>query len=161
EKVSPGLLNWASRTDRPDPARLRVPSTALMVATGHVDFGALFDGLAALVPADGRAKWDNMTIALDGLLLGRDVRTSIAPRLGAGLPVYYERPETDGRGAGLPAVVQAQVGRDADGVQAAGAVDNALRTMLAVYALDDQHGGGKLRFESRPADGATVTALSP
>ena len=42
----------------------------------------------------------------------------------------------------------------------AAAVDNALRTALALYALDDAHGGGRLRVESRESGGVTVTALS-
>lgn len=160
-KLSPGLRRWGDRTDRPDPALARVPPTALAAATAHVDFGVLLDALADLVPEKDRTKWENLVLSLNGMLLGSDLHRDVAPRLGPGATVYLDRPEPDGRRPDPSVVVAAEVGGGPEGARAAAALENALRTILALYGLDEKHGGGKLRVETKDASGGRLTALSP
>jgi hypothetical protein len=46
-------------------------------------------------------------------------------------------------------------------VTVAAALDNALRTLLALTALDEKHGQGRSRIATREVAGATVTTLDP
>lgn len=161
EKLPLGLKAWADRTDDADPSLLRVPPTALAFATAHLDARILIDAVSALVPEDAKSKLDNLGLALNGLLLGLDARRDVAPHLGPGVAAYLERPIAGAPAIGLPLVVQMEVGREPGGEKAAAALKNALRTVLAFYALDDAHGGGMLRVESAETLGASVTTLSP
>lgn len=158
-KLSPGLRRWAGRTDHPDPGLLRVPPSALAFAVAHVDAGALIDVLAELTPEAERAKLDNLLLTLDGLLLGLDLRKEVAPHLGPGLSAYIERPDSGEPSSALPLVVEAELATGSAGTKTAAALDNALRTLLAVYALDSAHGGGKLQVESRGAPDARITTF--
>ena len=161
EALAPGLERWAARTDAPDAVVPPRPPVGPLMATAHVDFGAVIDGLAALVPDRDRPKLGNVRLALNGLLLGLDVRAEVVPHLGPGVAVLRRTPDGDGPAGRLPAVSRSS-SAGARGVRRrAAAIDNALRTFLAIYALDEKHGGGRLRVESRTADGATVTALTP
>ena len=57
--ITPGLTRWAGRTDRPTASLRRGTPTGLVMATAHVDFAALLDGLeAAIVPDGERPKAD-------------------------------------------------------------------------------------------------------
>ena len=151
------LRRWAARTDTPGAASRRIPASALLMATAHVDFGAVADGLIALVPEVAASKIENFRLAFNGLLLGLDVRSDVLARLGPGGLVYVERPEGNGPLERLPVALSVETG---GGEKVGPAIDNALRTFLAIYALDNAHGGGRLRVESRKADGTTVTALN-
>jgi hypothetical protein len=159
-RLSPALSRWAGQTAAPAAALHRIPSTALAMATAHVDFGILLDGVDALIPKADHPKLDNLILALDGLLLGLDLRTALIPHLGPGALAYIERPDAD-QGAGkMPVMVSVEIDRGPAGVKAAAALDNALRTLLAVYALDDKHGGGRLRVESKSVGKTKITALN-
>ena len=46
-----------------------------------------------------------------------------------------------------------------DGITLAAALDNALRTLLALTTLDEKHGLGRSRITTREVAGATVTTL--
>ena len=159
-RLSPALSRWAGQTAAPAAFLHRIPPTALAMATAHVDFGILLDGFDALIPKADHPKLDNLVLALDGLLLGLDLRSALLPHLGPGALAYIERPDAD-QGAGkMPVVVSVEIDRGPAGVKAAAALDNALRTLLAVYALDDKHGGGRLRVESKTVGEAKITALN-
>lgn len=157
--VSPDWKRWASRTGAPADSIRRVPPTALLIVTADLDLGAVSAGLAGLVPESDRRKLGTYGTALNGLLLGLDARTEVAPQLGPGVLLFVERPEDLGGPWRLPVVARAEVSRSVPGARAAAAIDNALRTILALYALDEKHGGGALRVESRPGGAATITAL--
>jgi len=158
--ISADWKRWAARTDTAGDTFRRVPPNALVMATGRLDFGAAMDVLTSLVPERDRPRLGTYRVALKGLLLGHDARTEVAAQIGPGMLVFVESPD-DANGAWrLPAVVSLEVGRAGGGPNASGAIDNALRTVLALYALDEKHGGGALRVEARSHGAATITTLN-
>ena len=189
-KLDPWLRRWAGGTRRLDPALERVPSTALAVASAHVDALALYDALSRLVPDEDGPKLANIETVLTGLLLGQDLRTRVLPRLGPGVLAYLDSPsETEEGGAAgaepspgsswpFPLVVVVSLGRDEQGASQAGgappkeasaqepapvtvaaALENALRTVLALTAMDEKRNQGRSRILTRVVAGATVTTL--
>lgn len=154
-KVEPWIKRWASATKRIDPAFVRIPGSALAVATASVDFAAVGALIDSLTPDAGKAKLQNLAEVLRGALLGRDLATAILPNLGPGLLAYAEAPQNGDSKGGVPMVLAIQVGDS--GVAAA--IDNALRTFLAVYALDEKHEQGRLRVVSREVGVTKVTSL--
>ena len=115
-----------------------------------------------------------------GLLLGQDLRTRILSNLGPGLVAYLDSPvePTAGAGQGLPAgrgsmfpvvvaigLSQGSAGgariaeSDAPAVTLAAALDNGLRTLIALTALDEKRGDGRSQIATRNVAGATVTTL--
>jgi hypothetical protein len=56
-------------------------------------------------------------------------------------------------------VLTVKLAPTAEGTRAAAALDNALKTALALTALDPKNGGGRLRVETRDVAGASVVAL--
>ncbi len=163
DALAPSLKQWAGRTGTPGPASRRVPESALFMATAHMDFGALYDVLSPLIQERDRPKLDNVTTAINGLLLGLNGRSDIVPHLGPGLLFYVERPDGEPNARRLPSVLSIELGEGEAAARASSAIDNALRTFLAIYALDDKHGGGRLRIETRAAaaGSGTITSLSP
>lgn len=156
EKISPALRRWAARPDVPRADLRRVPPSALMAVAADVDAAALSDLFDSLVGEEDRPKLENFALAVKGLLLGRDFRHEIAPRLGPGITAYMERRPAENGALRFPVVcsVESRGGAVAD------AADNAFRTLLAVDALDASHGRGRLRVETRTVKGGTVTALN-
>lgn len=158
-KLPAGLRRWAGRSGTPEAALVRVPPTALMVVSAHLDFGAVLDALQSLAPDTDRPRLDTIFQALDGLFLGLDTRADVIPHLGPSLLAYVEPPDAEAGAGGLPAVVSFEIGRGPGAEKAVLAIDNALRTLLALYALDESHGGGRRRVVARTVGGAKVTAL--
>ena len=156
EKTSPALKRWAGRALGPRPDLVRFPQGVLMGASADVDVATLYDLFDSLVDERDRPKFENFALSLRGILLGRDFRQEIAPRLGPGVSTYVERLNLADGDVRFPFVCSVQ----ASGGAVADAADNALRTLLAVHALDSKHGGGRLRVESRRAVGARVTVLN-
>jgi hypothetical protein len=110
----------------------------------------------------GRTKLDDLLLALGGLALGRDARAEILPRLGPGLSVFVGAPA--GAEAGpvprIPLVALLDLtGGDGGGVDVSAALDNALRTFLALRGLDERAGGGPRRVVTRKVRGVPVTTL--
>ena len=159
-RLPQALTRWAARPEPVDPVLWRVPRSALAVASACVDFGAVLEGLEAVADEPDRVKFETAYLALDGVLLGLDFRSGLAPRLGPGLSAYFEARADAEPGARPPWVFTAAVGKPADSDRPLAAVDNALRTFLALYSLDPRHGGGARRVETTTADGTKVTALA-
>ncbi|MCA1685597.1 MAG: hypothetical protein LC745_06345, partial [Planctomycetia bacterium] len=159
-KLGPGLKRWADRSDKIDPALRRIPATALAASTAFVDSGVLLDALLSLAPGDQKPKIDNLLLALDGLLSGLDTRKDVVPRLGPGVLAYVEGPDGESPAHRLPAVLVVELGPGAEGPKVAPALVNGLKTLLALYALDEKHEGGRLRVESRPAAGTRIYTLN-
>jgi hypothetical protein len=162
EAIDPAKLDdpwtrWAAREGSADALVRRVPATALALATGHVDLGALADAAVDLVPEADRPRVDNMLAALRGILLGRDPRTAILPNLGPGLVAYLDTPPDRGTEIRFPLVVAVGLADDS-GVSAA--LDNALQTLLALAALDPKRAEPGARVESRDVGGVRVTTLA-
>jgi hypothetical protein len=79
--------------------------------------------------------------------------------LGPGFLAYVEPAET-GDAARFSSTVVLGLGQGPEGVEAGRAVDNALRTALALHALDEKNEGGRLRVEERKAGQTSVTTLN-
>ena len=150
------LRHWAGDARPLDSDLERVPPTALALASGHFDGIGLLDALSQLVPILDQPKLANIEIALSGLLLGQDLRTGVLPHVGPSLIAYLDtHPEAEEQGiapakmppAGgwpFPLVTVLSLGGDRSPAVSA-AVDNALRTILAVTALDDKRAQGRSR----------------
>ncbi len=154
-KLDPWIKKWAARSEKRDPSFPRVPATALAVATMSVDVGAIAEGIGALVPDAGRAKLANGLDVLRGILLGHDLGTAVAPHLGPAVLAYMDAPRNGESKPGPPWVLAIQVSDSGVAV----ALDNALRTLLALYALDEKHGLAQHRVAVREIEGTKVTAL--
>jgi hypothetical protein len=175
--VDPWLRHWAGDLRRPDPALARVPASALAVASGHFDGLALVDALSQLVPDEDQPRLVNLETILSGLLLGQNLRAQVLPRLGPGILAYFESPETtdqpqSGRGTEpaplgrwpFPSVLVVSLAAYSDGsspITPAAAVDNALRTLLAMCAMDEKRAGGRSRITTHDVAGMTVITLEP
>jgi hypothetical protein len=189
-RVDPWLRRWAGDARSWNPAIRRVPPTALVLASVHLDWSALRDAVFQIVPEREHNRLGNLEAALTGLLLGQDFRTRILPCLGPGVLAYLDatiesteapnapgppsRPGwlfpmvvvlslSDEPGASRPSDEGGPPGR-ADGpgrarITVAAALDNALRTVLALTALDEHRGGGRARIATSDVAGATVTTL--
>lgn len=162
EALDPGRLDeplrrWAARSGGAEALVRRMPPTAPVLAAGHVDFSAVGDLALGLVPQAGRDRAETALTALQGLFLGLDIRAEILPRLGPGVLAYVEAP-ADGS-AGFPIVVALGLaGSPEDRPSLGAAVQNALRTVLALTALDAKS-GPRVRLASREVRGVKVTSL--
>jgi hypothetical protein len=174
-KLDPWIVRLCHDARPINPAFRRVPPTALAVAAGHVDALALWDALALIVPDEDQPRLTNIETVLTGLFLGQDLRSRVLPKLGPGILGYLDSPSEAVQGPQLPGaaarrtwpfppVLVVSLG-DADHVQAPGsvtvaaAVDNALRTVLALTALDEKRAQGRSRIVTRTVAGAAVTTL--
>jgi hypothetical protein len=162
-RLDPWIRRWAARTGAISPALRRAPAGALAMAAVHVDPNALLDAFRAFAPEAQQPRIENMIVALNGLLLGRDLRTEVLPHLGPGVLAYLEAAgdEANPNAPDKPGLTKVLVlGHDsAAGLTAA--VENALRTYLALYALDPQHGRGRLQLQSQDTGGGKLTSLAP
>lgn len=155
--LDPRLLGWAKSGTTPDALARRIPASAVAAAAAPIDFTAAGDAMIELIPAADRPRLDLMLEALRGVLLGRDLRAQILPRLGPAVIAYAEEPSAGSLRVPVVGVVEL---RDEPGEPSvAAAIDNALRTLLCLYALDPKHGATAVRVESRQAGPLRVTAL--
>jgi hypothetical protein len=183
-KLEPWLVRWAGNNLPSDATLSRVPATAIALASGHLDAPAFYEALRQIIPDQDQPKLTNMENLLGGLMLGQDLRTKILPQLGPGVIAYVESvPDASDapgpgetappvsssssrpfaqvlvaslRKAGQPAVNSAQA---ASGVTAAAAIENALRTVLSLAALDDKRNNGRSQVMTRSVAGVNVTTL--
>lgn len=160
-KLDPALTRWASKSAPADPRLTRIPASALGLATARVDFATLLDALKALTPDPERSNYDNLMLAIRGALLGMDPRDEVAPQLGPFVSVYLDRPAPAANDGSLrpPLVATIQVAATPEGVRAASALDNALRTLMALVALDPVVAAARVRVETRTEGGVVVTFL--
>jgi hypothetical protein len=180
ETLDPSQLDpWIVRLShdaRPiDPALRRVPATALAVASGRFDALALRDAIALLFPDEDQPRFTNMETVWTGLSLGQDVKTRVLPSLGPGVFGYVDTPPSggDGRHWPFPTAMVVSLGdrvrkpnESASGpvtitTTVADAVENALRTILAVVSLDDKRAQGRSRIRTQVVAGAAMTTLDP
>jgi hypothetical protein len=165
EAVDPARLDeplrrWAARPGSTAALVRRVPAGALALASGHFDFVALADALWNLVPEADRPRAHLVTTLLQGLLLGKDPRSEVLPRLGPGVLAYLDRPPQDGPDAAPRLVLAVDLGGATGDPGVAAALDNALRAALALYALDPSHKDLSLRVETHETGGLRVTTLA-
>jgi hypothetical protein len=177
-KLEPWLVRWAGNELQVDETLGRVPDTAVALASGHLDAPAFYEALREIVPEEAGPKLTNLETLLGGLLLGQDLRTAILPQLGPGIIAYAESPLDDASGSGATATATPEAssssrvvggvivaslrksGQPASNPTSAGpAVENALRTVLALAALDEKRNNGRSKIITRSVAGASVTAL--
>lgn len=166
EMIDPGKLDeplrrWASLPGGRTAGLLaRVPATALAVAAGEFALTAIFDELVSLVPPESRLTAQNAQVVLQGLFLGKDVRTEVLPCLGPGLLLYVDAPApgTDSQ-MPLPIVLAVSLSDEVQERGVAAALDNALRTVLALYTLDPKRRELALQIQEHETGGVRVTSL--
>ncbi len=152
------LLRWAKAGSTSDTLTRRIPGTAIAAGSTPIDVEAVYEAFSELVPAPDHPRFDAMLVALRGMLLGRDVRKDVLPRLGPGLIVYVEEP---GKGwPRFPVVGVLELRDDMKYPGIAAAIDNALWTLISLYALDPKHQASRLRLVSRQSGSLRVTSLA-
>jgi hypothetical protein len=161
ERLPHELLRWGSSDRRPDASLMRVPPGALAFAVVSLDATVVYELLASLIPERERAKWDNLQVAIRGVMLGLDPRSAVAPQVGPGAALHVEPPAAEDADRGLSLVASLEIAAGHEGERASEALTNALRTWLAAYAMDDKQGGEGLHFATEPLHGEAVTRLAP
>ncbi|CAN5844718.1 hypothetical protein BH23PLA1_BH23PLA1_08860 [soil metagenome] len=136
----------------------RIPTTALALAVGHLDLAPLYDVTLMLMSEADSTRAELLETLLRGLLLGRDPRSEILPRLGPGLVGFIDAPGPDDPITQPPMVLALPVEEST----VTEALDNAFRTVLAIYALESKGGKGlglpRLESTDLPG-GGRLTAL--
>jgi hypothetical protein len=159
-KLDPPLVRWAKQPGTTAGLVARIPSSALARAAGHIDFSAIHDELLSLVSAAERDRFDNTLLVLKGLLLGKDLGTEVLPYLGPGVVAYFDAPEQDsGSPPRVPLVLAVSLAGPWEREGVGPALDNALRTFLALYALDPKQRENSLRVETHAEAGVRVTTV--
>jgi hypothetical protein len=187
-RVDSWLRRWAGNSHAGNPAMRRVPQSALALVAVHLDLPALRDAVLQIVPQEDQERIRNLETVLTGLLLGQDLGTRILPCLGPGVVAYLDAPAEwtqagtgsappGGRAGLFPLVVVLNLAEDQAGIRPMGeprrrstasepprvtvaaALDNALRTLLALTALDTKHGQGRSRIATREVAGTAVMTL--
>ncbi|MEJ7638933.1 MAG: hypothetical protein WKF75_13420 [Singulisphaera sp.] len=110
-------------------------------------------------PTRETAKLDNLLEVARGIFLGLDLKSAVLPHLGPRLLAYVEPPDPAGGSLHFPVVASLDVGGEPGPKSVAAALENALRSVLAIYALAQEDGDAPLRVESHSFGGVTVTAL--
>ncbi len=114
----------------------RVPASALAIVVGQLDLVSLYDVVLPLITESDPTKADLLETALEGLLLGLDLRSEILPKVGPGMVGFIDTPRPDDPIIAWPPMVLA-LSIEAESV--AEALNNALRTFLAFIALDEKN----------------------
>ncbi len=155
DRMDEPLRRWAATETSGARLWQRIPPTALVMVAGQVDFSALGALVMGFVPEADRVRTQNVLVALRGVLMGKDVMEEVLPSLGPGMLFYLDEP----RGEGLPLVLAVELGGPADsGIPAA--LENGLRTLMVLWALDPKNDAAGARVQSQERDGVSVTTLS-
>ncbi len=174
-KVAPWVKRWASDPRPSNPRVDRTPPGSIAVASVHFDLKALRDGLDHVLAPTERSAVENVETVLTGLLLGQDFRARVLPRLGPRVVAFALAPEipkaseVSRKGFEFPAALMVSLneagGSEAGAVAAANrdsigaAVENALKTVLALAALDEKRGLAGARIQSDLAAGARMVGF--
>ena len=160
EKLDPWLKRWLTRPAAPVVLPASLPPSTVAVLSANLDFEALRDAAWELTAEEDRPSLENYKLALQGLLLGRDPLTEILPRLGPGALLYLEIDPDQPLKNRFPMV--GVVGwSDLPGAEdLAAPLDNALRTILAISALERKQRAANARVESRTVGDSRLTLLT-
>jgi hypothetical protein len=187
-KLDRWIIHWASDTRSFDPTLGQLPPTAVAQIALHFDATALSDAIRALIPDADQPRVANFETVLTGLLLGQDIKERILPGLGPGAIAYLDAPDDlldeiarpslkQPRASPLPVVLvigmkdvmvespptgerrQASAAAESHGATVADALDNALRTLLALSALDRDRAQGRAKITTRNVAGVPIHSL--
>jgi hypothetical protein len=160
EKLDPWLRRWLTRPASPVGPIRQVPPSAVAILSAHLDLDALRGAAWDLMPDRDRPSTENLKLLLQGILMGHDPLVDVLPRLKPGKLAYIDLEPDRSVPTRFPMV--GVVGwSDLPGADdLAAPVDNALRTALAMVALDPKRREAHLRIESRAIGEARVTLLT-
>ncbi|MEW4566392.1 hypothetical protein AB1L88_00860 [Tautonia sp. JC769] len=154
DRLPDPVRSWASRSGGGSELMARIPDAAMLAVAGQVDGPALHDLVIASVPGEDQGRVGTVLELFRGLLLGRDLREEILPAMGPGVVGWIHPPKADQAIRHAPAVLVASIA-DPD---AAGAVENALRTVLAFVSLDEDR-KPPMRMEDQWREGVRISGL--
>jgi hypothetical protein len=159
EKLDPWLKDWLTRPSAPNPLPLQVSPSTVALVSANIDYKSLLGALKELISENDQPALDNLKLALQGILLGRDPLTEIIPHMTstAVLAVEVEPDSAIRRHFPLVGAVGWSV-QPSD--EMAGPIDNALKTLLAFYCLDHKGRTNHYRIESRATGDARLTLLT-
>lgn len=160
-RIDEPLRRWAARPMTGDPGTwlADLPESTLAVAFGPLDGLAFVDLLIGLVPRSERARIDAAMTLASGLLLGLDPRTEVLPNLGPQLLASVSWPSESPR-ATPRFTLALGLGGPADQVERLrGATANALRSILAVAALDRGDAAAEKAFVPLDPNGVSSAVL--
>ncbi len=157
KKLDAGILRWARSNVAPDSLTKRVPATAFAVAAMAVDCEAILQGITAFTSEAERPRLDVALDALQGILLGRNLQKEVLPWLGPGLMAYVEEPGTTW--PHFPFVAVLQLREDQHEPSIAKALDNAIRTVISLYALDAKRPAARFRLVSSQQGKTRITSF--
>jgi hypothetical protein len=170
KRVDGWIRRWAGDSRPCRPELRRVPKTALALASAHVNLTELREAIETLAAEPDQPRIRNLEALATGLLLGEDLSARVLPVLGPAVIAYVDAPAVDstqtgansGRGRLFPVVVVVDLAGDRGraGPSVADALDNALRTILAMVALDEKRGQGRAEVANFEAAGVPVRTLS-
>ncbi|MDX2035382.1 MAG: hypothetical protein SFX72_01925 [Isosphaeraceae bacterium] len=152
------LRAWARRPI-PDLASLpTLPARRLAFAWGSVDFVGIYRGMRSLFRGDEVRGLDLVETALDGILLGEDLESSVLPRLGPGIAAYLE-PAAGSEAPRFDFTTMIELGGN-DDQRLSRALENAARTLLAVAALDPKNRALGLEVETVDVGGKRIVRFA-
>ena len=156
----------------------RAPDTAVAMGSFQVNVPALYQGVLSLFPAHSQAQLRQLETVLTGVLLGQDFRRQVLPALGPRIVAVLEAPpaagpggdlaRTEGELSVLPVVLAIQLTERGAAAEAGSAsvpvstaLENGLRTLLALAAMDEKRGQDAVRAVMRDFGGVAVHSLEP
>ncbi len=160
QKLDPWLKAWLTGPPVPTVLEGRLSPSTVAVASLGLDFAALVEAVHDLVPEAERPALANVRQLLQGVLLGRDPLTDLVPRLKPGVLLALEVEPDRAIRPRFPVVGTVGWSDDPGSAPLAGPVENGLRTLMALHALDPKGRADHLRVESRLVGESKVTLLT-
>lgn len=144
--------DWLPKPDKGPDFRKSIPPEPFAVLAVRADLATIGRWLLGQIPSEDRARAEALVETVRGLLLGNDPVRDILPALGPDLLAYLLGPRAEGSD---PALVMMVALSDAEHV--APALNNALRTLFALIALN---GTPAPKLEARRVEQVDLTTLS-
>jgi hypothetical protein len=160
EKLEPWLKRWLTRAPSTPTSPAKIPESAVALVSANIDFEAVAEAAHELIPESERASFANLKLAAQGMLLGHDPMTWLIPRLHRGVLIYLDVEPNPTARPSFPWVAVVGWSNRAGLDDLAGPIDNALRTLFALVAVDPKSREAQLKVETRPSGEARLTCLT-
>jgi hypothetical protein len=159
ERLDPALRRLLLAGHANEALLARVPADSMAVAWGQVDWRAVYDLVHQALPESEKTRVSQGELFLSGLLLGRELSGEILPVLGPGFLALIIKKETARMGFDRAAFPSAAVVLElANSPEVARALENALRSVLALVSLDPKRPPGS-QVETLEVQGCKITRL--